>query len=384
MKKALIVAGAGGFITHFELSDIDILIDMGYHVICAANFDNPLYEFDIDTLNRRNVTIYNIPMSNSPSDIVSHVRSFFCLKRIIRRENVDIIHCHTQVPSAISRMSAGRTKAGIIYTSHGFHFYGKSSLTIRIIKYIEKKLAKKTDCIITINNDDYNNALKLASGRTIVRKIPGIGIDTERYIPAEASGKSVRASSGIPDGAFYIISAGMLNDNKNHITVIKAIAALDNPNIYYDIFGEGPKRPELEQAIASYGLAGKVRLRGYRSDMYNYFPAADCSVFVSKHEGLGMAALESLSCGIPVIATNLSGTREYIIDGTNGFFIDAWNNVSQLANIIDGCCTDRLILKNMAHNCRKTATMFDISISRTIMKEIYNDIDKRTKHNRYK
>ena len=51
MKKALIVAGAGGFITHFELSDIDILIDMGYHVICAANFDNPLYEFDIDTLN---------------------------------------------------------------------------------------------------------------------------------------------------------------------------------------------------------------------------------------------------------------------------------------------------------------------------------------------
>ena len=304
MKKALIVAGAGGFITHFELSDIDILIDMGYHVICAANFDNPLYEFDIDTLNRRNVTIYNIPMSNRPSDIVSHVRSFFCLKRIIRRENVDIIHCHTQVPSAISRMSAGRTKAGIIYTSHGFHFYGKSSLTVRIIKYIEKKLAKKTDCIITINN-------------------------------AEASGKSVRASSGIPDGAFYIISAGMLNDNKNHITVIKAIAALDNPNIYYDIFGEGPKRPELEQAIASYGLTGKVRLRGYRSDMYNYFPAADCSVFVSKHEGLGMAALESLSCGIPVIATNLSGTREYIINGTNGFFIDAWNNVSQLANIID-------------------------------------------------
>lgn len=56
----------------------------------------------------------------------------------------------------------------------------------------------------------------------------------------------------------------------------------------------------------------------------------------------------------------------------------------ELANIIDGCCTDRLILKNMAHNCRKTATMFDISISRTIMKEIYNDIDKRTKHNRYK
>ena len=377
MKKALIVAGAGGFITHFELSDIDILIGMGYHVICAANFDNPLYDFDIDKLNSRNVTIYNIPMSNKPSDLTNHIRAFFCLKKIIRREKVDIIHCHTQVPSAIARMAAGRTDAGIIYTSHGFHFYGKSSLSIRIIKYIEKKLAKKTDCIITINNDDYNNALKLASERTIVKKIPGIGIDTSRYIPSP-SGNTIRASLGIPDDAFYIISAGMLNDNKNHITVIKAIAELDKHDIYYDIFGEGPKRPELEHAIAAYGLTGRVHLRGYKSDMYNYFPAADCSVFVSRHEGLGMAALESLSCGIPVIATNLSGTREYIIDGTNGFFIDAWNNASQLAHVIANCYSDRNSLHDMSDNCRNTATMFDISISRTIMREIYNDIDNRT------
>ena len=104
-------------------------------------------------------------MSNKPSDIASHIRSFFCLKRIIRNENADIIHCPTQVPSAIARMAAGRTKAGIIYTSHGFHFYGKASLAVSAIKYIEKKLAQRTDCIITINNDDYNNALKLAYGR---------------------------------------------------------------------------------------------------------------------------------------------------------------------------------------------------------------------------
>ena len=169
-------------------------------------------------------------------------------------------------------------------------------------------LAKLSDIIITINHEDYNRAKRFRYKKHgSAELIPGVGVDLGLFEPIEAHNENreksavIREQWGIPRDAFHIVSAGELNENKNHIVVIKALAQLQNKNIYYSICGEGDCRDALDEEIQRNGLSDRVILRGYRNDMPEIMKTADLSVFPSIREGMGMAALEAMASGIPLI-----------------------------------------------------------------------------------
>lgn len=128
-----------------------------------------------------------------------------------------------------------------------------------------------------------------------------------------------RRELDIEENSFVLLSVGELNKNKNHETVIKAVAKLNNPNIIYIICGQGALDSYLRNLSKKLGVDKQVKLLGYRKDIADICKAADVFVFPSRREGLGMAALEAMASGLPIITSNVHGIVDYSIDSKTGY-----------------------------------------------------------------
>lgn len=319
MKKVLFVATVVKLhIMVFHLPYLEWFKNNGYEVhVCARN----------DYENKEDCKIpfcdeyYDLPFKRSPFKL-GNIKVYRNLKDIIDLNNYDIIHCHTPMGGVLTRL-ASRTarKKGtrIIYTAHGFHFFKGAPLINWIVYYpVEWWLSRYTDVIITINKEDYYRAKKLFKAGEI-EYIPGVGIDTEKISGIIIKKLEKRRDLEVPEDAFVILSVGELNKNKNHESVIKALVKLNNPEIHYLICGQGRLESYLRDLIKELGLEKQVHLLGFRNDIPEICKASDLFVFPSLREGLGLAALEAMACGLPIVTSNVHGIIDYSIDGETGY-----------------------------------------------------------------
>ena len=112
-----------------------------------------------------------------------------------------------------------------------------------------------------------------------------------------------------------IISVGELNMNKNHRVIIKAVEYLKDMHIKYIVCGQGQLKGYLEQVITSCGLDKQVMLLGYRTDIKELLCMSDLFALPSKREGLGLAALEAMAVGLPVVCSNIRGNKDLLLKG---------------------------------------------------------------------
>lgn len=377
-RKILILTSVGGFVTQFELENIKILQELGYTVYHATDLENPSYPMHRERLEQMGVQLYHVPIAKSPYLFSSNWKAYQELEDIIKREQIEVIHCHNPVGGVLGRLLGFRfAKKGIkvIYTAHGFHFYAGAPLKNRVFFYpVEKFLARATDVLITINREDYENGKKMhlrPGGQ--VYQIPGVGIREERLYELPNANVEIRKRYGIPMEAFHMVSVGELNQNKNHAVVIRAIARMKELDIYYTICGEGTEREHLQELIKSLGLEKRVFLAGYQEEIAPYLQSGDVFVFPSIREGLGMAALEAMAMGLPVIATKNRGTLEYIKDGENGFFCP-WNNSMEFAKAIMTLYGNPRKRREMGSCAKETAATFKVEETVKKMREIYQKL----------
>ena len=110
-----------------------------------------------------------------------------------------------------------------------------------------------------------------------------------------------------------------MDDNKNHIIVIKALARLERNDFKYIICGAGPNKDMLMAEAKRLGIGDHVVLAGYRSDIPDILNAADIFVFPSYHEGMPVSALEAMACGLPIICSEIRGNIDIVNEGDNGY-----------------------------------------------------------------
>lgn len=374
MKKALIVATVGGFLPQFEMSNVHLLQKLGYEIHYASNFKNCIYEFNEKEMETNGIILHQVDILKNPFRLVSLRRAIKKIKSILNQEQIQLIHCHTPIGSVVARIAAqkARIKPYVIYTAHGFHFYKGAPIFNWIVYFpVEYLLSKYTDCLITINGEDYMRSLKMLCPRC--RQIPGVGLNTARFFPDKTAASEIAHEQGEHKLPFHMISVGELNRNKNHEIVIKAVARLKDVDISYDIYGEGKEKEHLEKLIKKYDLEEKVKLRGYTCCVEQYLREADCFVFPSIREGLGLAALEAMACGLPVIAADNRGTREYMRNGVNGIVCGA-RDIDAFARAIRTLMENTQLRCGMGDNARKTARNFTKEISQKIMREVYGQI----------
>ena len=325
MKKMLMVATVPSMIGQFNMNNISILLDLGYevHVACNWNDRSVWTQEKVDNLKNKlndlKVKFYQIDFSRSIFDLKNHFESYKQILELTNKNKYNFIHCHTPIASVITRLVCKKSMIKCIYTAHGFHFYKGAPLINWMIFYpIEKYLSKYTDILITINKEDFTLA-KSKFCASKVYKVPGVGIDTKKYIECNVDKDSYRKKLGINISDFVIISVGELSERKNHSTIIKAISKLDNSNIKYLIAGIGNKKKDLEDLICKLHLEEKVFLLGFRSDIPELCHCSDIYAFPSKREGLGLAAIEGMASGLPLLSSNINGINDYSINGKTGF-----------------------------------------------------------------
>ena len=117
---------------------------------------------------------------------------------------------------------------------------------------------------------------------------------------------------------------GRLEPVKGHQHFLAAIGALRDlhPRLRALIIGDGPLREEIEATVRHLGLAERVFLLGFRSDVGDLMSAVDVGVFCSDHEGLPYAALEFMARGVPIVAHAVGGLREVVSHDENGLLVD--------------------------------------------------------------
>lgn len=316
--------------------------------------------------------VYPISCTRSPLSKAS-IAAIKQIREIAAEGRYDIVHCHTPVAAACTRIACKNLrKKGLtlIYTTHGFHFYRGAPLKNWLIYYpIENLCSRFTDVLITINDEDYQAAKKLHAKR--VARIPGVGIDVERFQNAAADRAAKREALGIPRDAFTLISAGELNQNKNHIVVLRALEKLGDEKICYLIAGQGPLKEQLADYAKRAGLSERVKLLGFRTDLPELYKAADALVFPSIREGLGLVSVEGMAAGLPLICADNRGTREYSAPYRTEGLVCPANDAEAFARAIKSLRDDPEKCRRLGEAGPGYAEAFSVRKTISIMENIY-------------
>ena len=377
-KKILVVTSVWGFFAKFGKEDIRILQESGYEVHYASNKNNPIYQFPENVYEEMNVVFHDIDIWQSPFGIKHNARAMKQIRKLVKEEGISVIHCHTPSGGLVARLAGIGLPVKVIYTVHGFHFYqGAGKIHNLVYHSIENFLSFFTDIIVTVNQEDYRAACKMHQ-RKGTFQIPGVGLDRDFFqetLPEQRT--AAREQLGVTD-KFLILSIGELRENKNPEVIIRALAVLkekgkDISKFSYGLLGAGKQEPELRNLIAEKGLQDNVCFYGYQSDIRPYLQAADLLAFPTIREGLGMAALEAMSTGVPVLAADNRGTREFMVDEENGYVCKR-NHPEDYAELLQKMYEEQ---DNWSGNAlkrvqiRRSTENFDKKNTIKIMREVY-------------
>ena len=376
-RNFLIVAHKGHFFEVFLKNNMALLQELGYTVYCAGSFAEAQDARAKPVLEAMGAIALHIDIQRSPYSW-KNVRAYRQLKSLMKRYGFAAVHCHTPTGGALGRLAARkfrRVGTKVFYTAHGFHFFKGAPLKNWILYYtVEKLCARWTDVLITINREDYIRAQRFRAKR--VCHVPGVGIDTDRFRPLEKNRADVRRELGYGDSDFVLLSIGELIPRKNHALVLRALALLNAggqaADIRYLICGQGALEAELKALAEELGIAKMMRFPGYRSDIPELCSCSDLFVFMSLQEGLPVALMEAMSCGMPVICSNIRGNADLVHGGISGEVIG--NDVSALADAILRLKRDPERCARYGAEAMKAVRRFDLKIVQRMMREIYSDI----------
>lgn len=322
--KILYVTTLSMTIDAFLIPHIELLQNLGHQVDIATNLSDKGLDSYQELWGSK---FFDIPFSRSPIQ-KDNIRAYQKLKKIIKYEEYDIVHTHTPVASAITRLVCRHLpNTKVYYTAHGFHFF-KDSPRLNWFTYypIEKYLSNYTDTLITINHEDY----QLASNRFLAKRnilLPGVGLKVNDFSQIEVDTVKKSEELGLKPDTFIILSIGELNANKNHSLVLQALSLIENKQIEYVVCGSGPLKSELIEQAKELGLEGKAHFLGTRNDVAEIFKVANLYIHPSKREGLPVALMEAMASGLPIVCSDIRGNNDLLQDGDGGYLFESDNLV---------------------------------------------------------
>ena len=376
MKKALLVTHVSGFVPQFEMGNVKILQEMGYEVHYASNYHNPSYGDDNHRLDGTGIIRHQVDFERSPYSL-KNLTAYRQLKKLMEEERFDLVHCHNPMSGVITRLAAHATHTKpVVYTAHGFHFYKGAPIKNWLLYYpVEYLLSFYTNQQICINIEDYERAKRFFHAQK-VNYVPGVGIDVKRIRDVKVNKSNKRKDLGIPKEAIVLVSAGELITRKNHETIIRTMAKLKDKRFVYVICGHGELEARLKEIVKDLKLEYQVFFLGYRTDILEIYMASDICIFPSFQEGLPVALMEAMACGLPVVCSKIRGNTD-LVDNNGGILIKP-TDVESYAGAILKLGNDKSLRETMGSYNQRIVEKFDVEKISSAMIMIYEDI---LKHN---
>lgn len=370
-RRVLYVAVSQGHLAVFHNPYLAELRHRGYVVDVAAGAAPGFELAPVDSF-------VDIRFARSPLRW-GNLRAFWRLLRLMRANRYSLVHCHTPVASALTRLAApfARGHPVMLYTAHGFHFFPGAPRTNWLLWFpLEWWLTRFSDFVITINRWDSGAARRLLRARRS-RLIPGIGVDLDRFqAPSIESGQKMRVQLGLSEQALVVLYVAEFIPRKNHAFLINAFARIRErvPGACLLLAGDGPLQDAVRAQAAELGIAQAVRLLGFRRDVPELASAADIAVSTSRQEGLGLGLAEAMACSLPVVASEDRGHRELVRNGETGFLYPQGDMASFVDHVVL-LARDPVMRVKFGEAGREHAHTFGLPAALSAMQAIYAEAE---------
>lgn len=375
--KVLFVATVRSHVGQFHMPFIKRLKELGCTVE-AAYRDNSAEKKGLDTsiIDRE----YDIPFSRSPYSI-SNIKAYIMLKKIINENNYDVIHCHTPMGAVVARLASidSREKGTkVIYTAHGFHFYNGASKKNWLLFYpVEKLLSKFTDCLITINKEDYDLAISKGFKAKAICHIDGVGVDVCKFHNVSLEEKAeIRNKYGYNPKDFLMIYPADFCERKNQIMLFDTLKILLKTSEDFQLLLPGldeKAQPYIDYA-RQIGVYDHINILGYRRDIDKLVSMSDISVSSSRQEGLPINLIEAMAIGNPIVATDVRGNNDLIEDGKNGFLVKL-NDSQAMAEAIIKLYNSSELMQQFGVANSEMVSKYEVNSVTAEMVKIYKELN---------
>ena len=345
------------------------MLEQGHELVWAADFSGFLGDISVIPCKTEQIDINSNPLKPT------NLKAYRQLLQIIDRHNIEALMCSTPIGGMLGRLAAKAKKISpVIYAAHGFLFFkGAPFINRTVYRFQEELMARWTDVLININEEDYHAAenFKLR-GLKKHYLIHGAGVKVGQRVQIDCAAK--RKELDVPEDAVVIVSAGFLNPNKNNRVVIEALAKLNDPRYCHLLCGDGELKDELAELAKQLGVENQVKLLGYRTDMMEIMAASDIFVMPSFREGVPRALLEAMDLGLPCVGSNTRGIRELIGENGEGGYICDPRSPEDFAEAFEKIVEDAVAKTTMVQRNQEIVYQYSAETVRGELFKIYSDV----------
>jgi glycosyltransferase involved in cell wall biosynthesis len=251
--------------------------------------------------------------------------TFFSLIRIIRRERPQIVHTHTSKAGILGRWAAFFCRIPVIvHTPHGHVFWGYfNPWETRLFILLERWTSRITTALVALTPQERDDHLRFRIAQEEKFTVIHSGVDLRRFCNTVTDISQTKKELNLPDGSFVVGTLGRLTPIKGHIHLLQAAVDViaDRPDAYFVFVGEGELHDDLQKFAADAGITENMRFLGWRSDVAAVLSVFDIFVFPSLNEGMGKAIVEAMGMGKPIIASDVGGIPDLVVQGENGILV---------------------------------------------------------------
>jgi len=290
----------------------------------------------VEGMRNHGYSIDVIPIERS-MNLFKHVYSIWLLYWYFRRESFDVVHVHTPIAALLGRIAAFLARVPlVVYTAHGFYFHDEMpSFKRKLHIGLEKFASYFTDLLFTQSQEDAESAIDLGIMQSQRVFAIGNGVDIYKFASVKVD---LRSSLTIPENAFVIGMIGRLVKEKGVVDFLDAamMVANSNPDVYFILIGERLSSDHAAAVddkieMAKEALGARLILTGLRDDIPALLSLMNVFCLPSWREGMPRTIIEAMATSLPVIATNIRGSREEVIHEETGLIVSV-GEPKKLAN----------------------------------------------------
>jgi glycosyltransferase involved in cell wall biosynthesis len=265
-----------------------------------------------DELREHGVPCYSLRHLAREVGPLQDVRCFSELRETLREIQPDIISTHSTKAGFIGRIAGKTLGIPTLFTAHGWGFTeGRPPLQAFAFWAVERTTSAWAARIITVCESDRTAAVRARVTSsdhlvTIHNAMPNID-------------DALRARPG--NSPAQLMMVARLSHWKDQPTLLHALSGLKDLDWQLELVGDGPLRGQLEELAQSLGLTSRVTFLGFRRDVPERLAEAQVFLLITKWEGFPRSILEAMRAGLPVVASDVGGVKESVMDGTTGFVI---------------------------------------------------------------